>query len=85
MDNIIKEKISRVIIDSITSFALLFEDELEKREAALALFNMISGWQATSVLTFEGEPFQDQNMAARTLEFESDKRWAAHRADAFCR
>lgn len=69
---ILKKKITRMIIDSITSFALLFDNELEKREAALALFNMIGKWNCTSLLTLEGEPLQDQKIASRTLEFESD-------------
>ncbi|MCH7568383.1 MAG: hypothetical protein IIA87_03095 [Nanoarchaeota archaeon] len=69
---ILKKKISRIVIDSITSFALLFEDELEKREAALSLFNMISKWNCTSMLTLEGKPLRDEKMVSRTLEFESD-------------
>ena len=69
---IVKEKITRIVIDSITSFALLFSNELQKREAALSLFNMIGNWNCTSLITFEGEPFVDQKMAARTIEFESD-------------
>ena len=69
---IIKNNVTRIVIDSITSFALLFEDELEKREAALSLFNMISEWNCTSLLTFEGEPLKDEEVASRTLEFESD-------------
>ena len=69
---IIKKKISRMVIDSITSFALLFDNELEKREAALALFNMIANWNCTSLLTFEGTPLKDEKVASRTLEFESD-------------
>lgn len=69
---IIKKKITRMVIDSITSFALLFDNELEKREAALALFNMIANWNCTSLLTFEGTPLQDEKVASRTLEFESD-------------
>ena len=69
---IIKKKISRMVIDSITSFALLFDNELEKREAALALFNMIANWNCTSLLTFEGTPLKDEKVASRTLVFESD-------------
>jgi circadian clock protein KaiC len=69
---IIRKKISRIVIDSITSFELLFKDELEKREAAISLFNMITGWSCTSLLTFEGEPLKDEKIAPRTMEFESD-------------
>lgn len=69
---ILSKKISRMVIDSITSFAMLFDDELEKREAALSLFNMIGKWNATSLLTYEGQPLKDSTMTTRTMEFESD-------------
>jgi len=69
---ILNKKISRIVIDSITSFALLFDNELEKREAALDLFSMIRKWNCTSLLTFEGTPLKDEKVASRTLEFESD-------------
>ncbi len=69
---ILRKKISRIVIDSITSFALLFEDELEKREAALSLFNMISKWNCTALLTLEGRPQEEGEITSKTLEFESD-------------
>jgi len=69
---ILKKKITRIVIDSITSFALLFDDELEKREAALSLFNMISNWNCTSLLTLEAKPPKDDKSTAHTLEFEAD-------------
>ncbi len=66
---IIKNKVTRLVIDSMTSFTLLFDDELEKREASLELFNMIKKWNCTSLVTFEGSPNGEQY---RALEFESD-------------
>lgn len=69
---IVKNKVSRVVIDSITSFALLFERELERREAALNLFSMISNWNCTSLLTYEGDPLQENGLDHKTLEFEVD-------------
>lgn len=69
---ILEKKISRIVIDSITSFDLLFENELEKREAALSLFNMISKWNCTSLLTLEEEPIRNGKLASQTMEFESD-------------
>lgn len=69
---VVSNKIARIAIDSITSFALLFEDELEKREAALALFNMIREWSCTSLLTLEEEPADDKKTSSRAMEFESD-------------
>ena len=41
---VLSKKVIRIVIDSMTSFALLFEDELARREAGLALFNMIRKW-----------------------------------------
>ena len=70
-NTILKNKINRIVIDSITSFELLFEDELEKREAALSLFNMLRKWNCTSLLTYE-EDRMDKKAASRILEFESD-------------
>ncbi|MGV8131323.1 MAG: RAD55 family ATPase [Candidatus Pacearchaeota archaeon] len=68
---IINNKITRLVIDSMTSFTLLFEDELEKREASLDLFNMIKKWNCTSLITFEGSP-EGEHKVYRALEFESD-------------
>lgn len=69
---IVTKKISRIVIDSITSFALLFDDELKKREAALGLFKMISRWNCTALLTYESDPRESNKGEARTIEFESD-------------
>jgi len=69
---VLKKKINRIVIDSITSFELLFRDEIEKREAALSLFNMLRKWDCTTLLTYEGDPYLDKKTAARTLEFEVD-------------
>ena len=70
---VISKKVSRIVIDSITSFALLFEDELERREAALSLFNMIKRWNCTSILTLEEEPEDgEKEESPKSLEFESD-------------
>ena len=72
-NTVVTNKISRIVIDSITSFALLFEDELAKREAALALFNMIREWNCTSVLTLEEDPItEDKKTSSKSMEFESD-------------
>jgi circadian clock protein KaiC len=70
---IVGKKVTRIVIDSITSFALLFKDELAKREAALSLFGMIRNWEATALLTLEEEPSIDATRGApKTLEFEVD-------------
>ena len=69
---VLRKKITRLVIDSITSFELLFESEIEKREAALALFGMLRRWNCTSLLTYEGEPAEERKASSRALEFESD-------------
>lgn len=68
---VITQKISRIVIDSITSFALLFESELSRREAALSLFNIIKRWNCTSLLTLEEEPEAEERIS-KTLQFEAD-------------
>ncbi len=69
---VLRKKITRVVIDSITSFELLFSEDIEKREAALSLFNMLRKWDCTSLLTYEGNPLKDKRAESHTLEFESD-------------
>ncbi|MBM3234407.1 hypothetical protein FJZ19_04930 [Candidatus Pacearchaeota archaeon] len=69
---ILNKKISRIVIDSITSFALLFEQELDKREAALSLFDIIRKWNCTSLLTLEEDPVKRDAGSSSSLEFESD-------------
>lgn len=69
---VLSKKIKRIVIDSITSFELLFDNEIEKREAVLNLFGIIKNWGCTSLLTMEEEPTDDGRISSRTLEFESD-------------
>jgi circadian clock protein KaiC len=69
---ILNKKITRIVIDSITSFALLFNDELSQREAALSLFSMIRDWNCTSLLTLEEEPTDKNRVTSRAMEFEVD-------------
>ncbi|MCX6742312.1 MAG: hypothetical protein NTX24_04035 [Candidatus Pacearchaeota archaeon] len=69
-----KEKINRLVIDSITSFTLLFESELSKREAALALFDIIKKWKCTVLLTMEKELSKEELISGSesAMEFEVD-------------
>jgi circadian clock protein KaiC len=66
-----KYQIKRMVIDSITSFALLYKDELSKKEASLALFNLLRKWGVTSILTSQDVSLQD-DVINGTLEFEAD-------------
>lgn len=69
---VLKYKIQRIVIDSITSFSLLFDDELSKRQAALALFDIIRKWSCTSMITLQEEPRGRTDGTSSSLEFESD-------------
>jgi circadian clock protein KaiC len=68
---VLKKKIARVVIDSITSFELLFDSDIEKREASLSLFNLLRKWNCTSLLTYEADTFREKSSSS-TVEFESD-------------
>ena len=66
------KKIKRMVIDSISSFTLLFKDELEKRASSLELFNMLRKWDCTTILTLEEDPCEELNPDAKSIQFESD-------------
>jgi circadian clock protein KaiC len=69
---VLKNKVTRIVLDSATSFALLFEDELKRREQALALFDMIRKWECTSLLTLQEDPLDRKEGPSSSLEFEAD-------------
>ncbi len=66
-----KNKAQRIVIDSITSFSLLYEDELTKKEASLALFELIDKWNCTGILTSQDESRNGHTITA-AMEFEAD-------------
>jgi len=68
---IVSKKIKRVVIDSMTSFGLLFENNLEKRESLLSLFGMLKKWECTTLLTYEGD-IEEHKKGPDILELESD-------------
>ncbi len=61
----------RLVIDSITSFALLFRDELTQKESSLALFELINRWGCTAVLTSQAIQLSPEELTAQ-LQFEVD-------------
>lgn len=72
VENVIENiKATRIVIDSITSFSLLYEDELTKKEASLALFELIDKWNCTGILTSQDES-KDGNTVTIATEFEVD-------------
>jgi circadian clock protein KaiC len=66
-----KMEAKRLVIDSISSFALLYQDELTKKEAALALFELIDKWDCTAFMTSQDTSQQEGTITA-ALEFEVD-------------
>lgn len=72
IETLIEEnKVKRIVIDSITSFSLLYKDELAKKEAALALFELINKWDCSAILTSQDQTKEDHTISA-ALEFEVD-------------
>lgn len=69
---VLGKKIQRVVMDSITTFVMLFDREVEMREGALALFSLLKGWACTSLLVYERDPLVDKKQSSRVLEFEAD-------------
>lgn len=67
-----KLKAKRIVIDSITSFSLLYEDELTKKEAALSLFDLIGKWNCTAVITSQARSIDHESVMSAALEFEVD-------------
>jgi len=67
-----KIKAKRIVIDSITSFSLLYADELTKKEAALSLFDLINKWSCTAVLTSQARIAGQDTIMDTALEFEVD-------------
>ena len=61
----------RLVIDSITSFALLFQDELTQKESSLALFELINRWGCTAILTSQAVQLSPEDLTAQ-LQFEVD-------------
>lgn len=53
-DTIEKIGAKRLVIDSMTSFALLFDSEYKRKLAILDLLNNLKKWNCTSLMTAEG-------------------------------
>ena len=68
---VLTKDITRIGIDSITSFTSLFTREAEKREATLSLLELLRKWNSTSLLTYEKDPTIEKKTSSM-LEFEVD-------------
>jgi circadian clock protein KaiC len=66
-------KVSRIVIDSLTAYLLLFEDGLKRREAMRSLFKVLRGFGCTCILIAERElDFAGHQVTADLSEFEVD-------------
>jgi KaiC/GvpD/RAD55 family RecA-like ATPase len=64
-DSIEEYGIKRVVVDSITTFALLYETEHKKREEVQKLVNKLKRWGCTVLLTSEVEEDKKGEIRAR--------------------
>ncbi len=69
---VLSKKVQRVVMDSITTFVMLFERDVEMRGRALSLFSLLKSWACTSLLVYERDPLIDRKQSSRILEFEAD-------------
>jgi circadian clock protein KaiC len=73
IDAIISQsKAKRLVIDSITSFTLLFRDVLTQKESSLALFELINRWGCTAVLTSQAVRMHPEEGLISQIQFEVD-------------
>jgi circadian clock protein KaiC len=61
----------RVVVDSITAYALLFNDEYKRREKVLEFFSLLGRWNITSIVIAEDSPNTVENKEG-SIAFISD-------------
>lgn len=59
--------IKRVVIDSITPYALLYSSEEERRLNVLRLVNAVKGWKSTCLISAETKPAASQEAVPHTI------------------
>jgi KaiC/GvpD/RAD55 family RecA-like ATPase len=64
-DAVEQYKVKRVFIDSITTFALMYETEHKRREEVVKILNKLSRWGCTVVLSSEVEEEGKNDLKAR--------------------
>ena len=69
---VLNKKIKRIAMDSITTFVMLFDRDVEMREKTLSLFSLLRSWSCTSLLVYERDPLIDKKQSSRISEFEAD-------------
>lgn len=71
-NTVLKYQVKRMVIDSITSFTLMFDKKIAKRQAILGLFDIIRKWDCTTLLTVQHNPSSDKDRGMSDSEFEAD-------------
>ncbi len=69
---VLNKGIQRIVIDSVTTFVMLFGSNVEMREKTLSLFSLLRSWACTSLIVYERDPLIDEKQSSRILEFEAD-------------
>jgi len=68
---VLTKDIKRMVIDSVTSFMLLFKDGISKKEATISLFNLLGEWDCTTLLTFDQDLSKDDE-SSKIIDLEAD-------------
>lgn len=53
----------RIVIDSLSAYTILFDTESKQREMLVALFEMISSWDATSLVIAEEDQYPEKHVS----------------------
>ncbi|MDD3084185.1 MAG: ATPase domain-containing protein, partial [Candidatus ainarchaeum sp.] len=70
-DSLSEINATRVVVDSITAYGLLFKDEYKRREKVLEFFNLLGKWNITSIVIAEDSPLTVESKAG-SIAFISD-------------
>ena len=68
LDTITSLGAKRLAIDSLTSYAMLFETSYQAREAEILLFDILHKWKCTTMLSSEGLSTKKSGKAAGGIE-----------------
>jgi len=80
IEDLINEyRVKRIVIDSMTTFLMLYEDDYRRRQAFLKMMETLRKWSCTAVLTCESDTAPDGELRTRFgIEFLSDGLLALH-------
>jgi circadian clock protein KaiC len=56
----------RIVVDSLTAFEMLFEKRYRANESVLGLFEMLRGWDATTLVTSESPISPNESYRGRS-------------------